>query len=397
MTGALADEGVRQVVVLAVLVVLAGSLALILARRTAARSAGKSPLALLRQAAEAVGAQRERRDVIQQLLGHAVKLSRAELAAVALSGDDDSTADLYTWYNDELRIDTTNVAGRFRALQDGDNQRQKGNNRWAYTPSHNLPSYYPPLKNVIGAPLCGQGQVIGEMFLANKPGNFSAEDENLVALMASQASPLLENQMLLAQLKRGYMETIQALVMAVEAKDAYTRGHSERVIRYAVAIAKEMGLPTEQVEDIRVGAVLHDIGKIGVSEAIINKPGKLTDEEWRAMRDHPKLATKIIDSFNRSRDILLMVYHHHESYDGRGYPTGIKGTEIPLSARILKVADSFEAMTSKRPYQRTKTFEEALSELKNCAGTQFDPLVVVAFQRAFAEGKQEMDEVGPNR
>ncbi|MBI4317181.1 MAG: HD domain-containing protein [Chloroflexi bacterium] len=388
-------ENVQPLLALVALMVVVATLSLILARRTNRLSTAKFPLAGVRQATEAIAAQRERRELIRTTLDEAIKLSNAEVAALVLRNEVDNTADVHTLLQGQLRTDRIALSTRLPGRDSGEAQatKSRGNGSQAYQPPPNLPGYYPQIKGVIGTTLRAQGRVFGELFVANKPTGFTGEDEDLVLLLANQISPAFENQMLAEQLKRGYMETIEALVMAIEAKDGYTRGHSEQVIKYAVAIANEMGLPAEQVEDIRVGAVLHDIGKIGVSEAIINKPGPLTDEEWRLMRDHPRMATKIIDSFNRSRDILLMVYHHHESYDGRGYPTGIKGNDIPLSARILKVADSFEAMTSKRPYQRTKTFEEALVELKNCSGRQFDPLIVAAFERALINRSHGLDEI----
>lgn len=175
--------------------------------------------------------------------------------------------------------------------------------------------------------------------------------------------------------------TINALVRAIEARDEYTSGHSERVKVYAAATAKEIGLPPETVRMIEYLASLHDIGKIGVRDQILDKNGPLTAEEYHQIKQHPTMGATILSQIEAFGNNVDMIKHHHEHYDGTGYPAGLSGNAIPLGARIIAVCDAYDAMTSHRPYRRAKTPAEALLELQRCAGSQFDPEVVKAFAR----------------
>ncbi len=178
-----------------------------------------------------------------------------------------------------------------------------------------------------------------------------------------------------------YLDTIRAIAATVDAKDSYTRGHSERVRGHSVAIAKEMGLPEGEQEIIEYMALLHDTGKIGISEAILNKNCCLTEEEYKLVQEHPLIGAQIVSEIGRFKETSAIVRHHHEHYDGGGYPDGLAGEEIPLGARIITVADAYDAMTSERPYRGPRTNEEALAEIQANAGRQFDPEVVRAFMR----------------
>ena len=160
-------------------------------------------------------------------------------------------------------------------------------------------------------------------------------------------------------MRASFVSTIESLVTAIEAKSPSTKGHSEGVIKYAVAIAQGLGLPADQVEKIRVAAVLHDLGKIGIPDELLNRAGPLSDSEWVVMKRHPRMGFKIADPLDPKGEILFMIYHHHERYDGSGYPDGLAGEKIPLGACIIAAADSYEAMTAVRPYQRSKTSAEA--------------------------------------
>jgi response regulator RpfG family c-di-GMP phosphodiesterase len=176
-----------------------------------------------------------------------------------------------------------------------------------------------------------------------------------------------------------YVRSIDAMVKALEAKDFYTRGHSQRVTIYSVAIAREMGLVEQEVEDLRRASVLHDLGKIGVRETVLNKPGKLDPEEFREVVRHPELSVSILEPIPFFRPLLPAILHHHERYNGQGYPGGLAGDEIPLLSRIMSIADTFDAMTSTRAYRKALPVEEATAELRRCAGTQFDPDIVPIF------------------
>jgi response regulator RpfG family c-di-GMP phosphodiesterase len=176
-----------------------------------------------------------------------------------------------------------------------------------------------------------------------------------------------------------YVRSIDALIKALEAKDFYTRGHSQRVTIYSVAMAREMGLPEEEIERLRRAAVLHDLGKIGVREVVLNKPGRLTDEEYGEIIRHPETAMRILEPIPFFQPLLPAILHHHERFDGRGYPARIAGDRIPLPSRIMAVADTFDAMTSTRAYRNALPVAEANAEIRRCAGTQFDPEIVPLF------------------
>lgn len=184
------------------------------------------------------------------------------------------------------------------------------------------------------------------------------------------------------KIRASFLSAITALAYALEAKDEYTSGHSLRVADISVAIAKEMGLPQESVDKIKLAALVHDIGKIGVREVVLNKPAGLTDEEFDHIRKHPEIGEHILAPIAEDKEILKIVRNHHGWYDGTGYPDQIKGDQILLGARILAVADAYEAMTSERPYRKAMSDEVACIEIERGKGTQFDPEVVDAFLRS---------------
>lgn len=188
------------------------------------------------------------------------------------------------------------------------------------------------------------------------------------------------------QLENMFVEALLSLANAIEARDGYTRGHVERVTRYAVATGIELGLDSATLRSLWVGALLHDVGKIGVPDHILKKPGKLTVEEYEVMKRHPSIGAAIMERSSFLRPALLGVLHHQEKWDGTGYPAGLKGENISLEGRILSVADTYDAIVTTRPYRGSRSTEEAVVELRRCAGTQFDPGVVEAFVRALRKG-----------
>lgn len=247
------------------------------------------------------------------------------------------------------------------------------------------------LRSLLSVPLSLKDRVIGVLNLyTDEPHHFTPHEVNLFTSLASQAAIAIENARLFASLEEIYIEVITALASAIDARDAYTHGHSQRVTEYAVAIAEELGLSPTEVDVVRNASILHDVGKIGIKERILKKPGRLTDEERREMEYHPFIGTRILQSVKLLEPVMPLVYHHHEWYDGNGYPDGLQGDEIPLGARIISVADAFESMTSDRPYRKALPTEEALAELKRGSGRQFDPRVVQAFVRLVEEGKVEV-------
>ena len=185
------------------------------------------------------------------------------------------------------------------------------------------------------------------------------------------------------ELRTAYVQTVGALAEAVDAKDAYTRGHSERVGVYASKIAREMGFTKEFIERVYIAGLLHDVGKIGIRDAIITKPGKLTEEEYEEIKRHPEIGAKILEPVDFLADIAPCVRHHHEWYDGStlGYPDRLRADAIPLPSRIILVADTVEAMTSDRPYRKALPIDRVISELNKFSGSQFDPACAEAFLR----------------
>jgi HD-GYP domain len=183
-----------------------------------------------------------------------------------------------------------------------------------------------------------------------------------------------------------FLASIRALAEAIDAKDPYTRGHSERVAAYAASIASEMALPAAEVEQIRLSALLHDVGKIGVDDRIIRKPTALTEEEFRIMKTHPIKGAAIMSAIPQLADVIPGMKYHHEKWSGGGYPEGLKGEEIPLQARIVTVADTFDAMTTTRPYQQAMETRYVVERIKHFAGARYDPIVVEAFVRACEKG-----------
>ncbi len=183
------------------------------------------------------------------------------------------------------------------------------------------------------------------------------------------------------KIRASFLNAITALAYALEAKDIYTSGHSQRVTEISVAIARELGMPQESIDKIRLAGLVHDIGKIGIKESVLNKPASLTDEEFEHIKSHCEAGERILTPIVEDEEILKAVRHHHERYDGMGYPDGLRGEQIPLGARILAVADTFDAMTSERPYRAAMSDEAACAEIERCKGTQFDPEVADAFLR----------------
>jgi putative nucleotidyltransferase with HDIG domain len=185
-----------------------------------------------------------------------------------------------------------------------------------------------------------------------------------------------------AQMFQSYETTVRSLIVAIEKKDAYTRGHAERVARLSEMTARQYGLSPERARVVRFAALMHDVGKLGVATRVLQKPGKLTVDEYEHMKQHPIRGHEIVGEIDFLAEAVGAVRHHHEKLDGTGYPDGLKGDEIPLLARIIMVADAFDAMTSTRVYRKAKGLEEAFAELHRCAGTQFDPKCLAALEKA---------------
>ena len=231
------------------------------------------------------------------------------------------------------------------------------------------------------APLLIKGMAIGALNVtAKKTGtDFSDRDQEFLLNVARMAAIAFQNSRLHERIQADYLKTITALAVILDARDPYTKRHSENVTRYSVAIAQKIGFDFTGVETIRRAALLHDIGKIGIRDDILLKPGKLTDEEFEQIKTHPAKSQEIVGSLPFLEEVSLLVRYHHERYDGRGYPDGKSGEDIELGSRILAVSDSFDAMTTDRPYRRRLPLDQAKAELLRCKLTQFDPKIVDYF------------------
>jgi len=231
------------------------------------------------------------------------------------------------------------------------------------------------------------GKVVGTLLVARRRSPegevtpFCSEEMRLLTTLAEIAGNALQRARAYEELEEAYIQTVLALAKAMDARDAYTSDHSQRLATWAEATARELGCSEEEIQAVRWGALLHDIGKIGVPDEILRKPGPLNGEEWEVIKRHPEIGAEIVAPVKRLAGVVPIIRHHQERWDGTGYPDGLRGEEIPLGARILAVVDAYGAIIDERPYKRAHSHEEAIAELQRCAGTQFDPQVVEAFLR----------------
>jgi putative nucleotidyltransferase with HDIG domain len=237
------------------------------------------------------------------------------------------------------------------------------------------------LHSFVSVPLAIRGRVTGMLNVLsfNARHTFLEGDRRTLYILASRAANAVDNARLHEELKKVFLQTIEGFAYAIDAKDPYTHGHSRRVTQYCERIARGMGLDEGEVEKIRHAAILHDIGKIGLRLESLNKPFPLSEEERRIFETHPQKGCKILAPIHFFEELTPIIYHHHEHYDGTGYPEGKASEQIPQGARILAVADAYDAMTSDRPYRKAMSLEEAVQELRSHAGRQFDPQIVSVF------------------
>jgi len=255
------------------------------------------------------------------------------------------------------------------------------------------------IKNIMCVPLIYKDEPIGVIVLGDKVSGepFYTPDTKLVFTLAAMTSTMIQNAKLYSQLQNMFLAAVSSLSSAIDEKDNYTLGHSNRVTTYAVEIGKKMNLSEEQLGILQLAAILHDVGKIGVPEEVLKKPGKLTDEEWKSIKQHPDKGVHIVEPMVETEktmaifdihlinprehigEIISGIKHHHERFDGYGYPDGINHMEIPLVSRIIAVADAYDAMTSKRSYRDALPESVAIEELKKNAGAQHDPKIVDIF------------------
>ncbi len=241
-------------------------------------------------------------------------------------------------------------------------------------------------------PIAFNGEIKGVVFTGPKLSAepYSEYDLDIMMFISNSIALGLENSHLVTQLQTTYVATLRSLISIIEAKDPYTKGHTERVAAYSMAIANRLSLSDDQLRTILFGSLLHDIGKMGVLDKIINKPGPLTDEEWELMRAHPVVGAQIVEKMEFLGDTIDIVRHHHESWNGKGYPDGLQGLDIPYNARIVTVADSFDAMTTDRPYRKALSLDEAVARLEEASGVQFDADLVKVFVKYIRDKGQDL-------
>jgi HD-GYP domain-containing protein (c-di-GMP phosphodiesterase class II) len=241
---------------------------------------------------------------------------------------------------------------------------------------------------LLSVPLRRGGEVLGVLnaYSGKVRRGFLPREEKALYVLGDRAATSLENALLYSDMENTFRQTIQGLALALDTKDAYTHGHSENVTRLCGVTADAMGLEAGYCAMLQQAGVLHDIGKIGIASSILNKPGKLTEDEYEIIKSHPRLGKRILEPISFLKGVVPVVYYHHERWDGQGYPEGLCGEEIPLGSRIMLVADTYDAMTSDRAYRRGLSHDVAVEELRRCCGTQFDPRCVEAFLAACRQG-----------
>ncbi|NOX20355.1 MAG: HD domain-containing protein [Nitrospirae bacterium] len=235
-------------------------------------------------------------------------------------------------------------------------------------------------KSVILSPLIGKKKTIGLIIVSDKKdGNeFFAGDVKLLNTISSFTAIFIENALLTEEIQEFYLGTIRSFVKALEARSLWTAGHTERVTHYALAIGRQLGLSEKELERLRICSLLHDVGKIAIPDSLLNKMDKLDEKEWEEVRRHPLIGAEILSGLSGFYEVIDCVRYHHEHFDGTGL-LGLKGEEIPLLARVLAVADAFDAITYDRPYRMRRPKSFAIEEIKRYSGRQFDPQVVKAF------------------
>jgi HD-GYP domain-containing protein (c-di-GMP phosphodiesterase class II) len=241
------------------------------------------------------------------------------------------------------------------------------------------------------APLCHHGETLGVVYVDTRgtTNAFSEEDRELLVALTGPAAIAIRNAQYLRKLEQAYQDTLVMTANAIEARDHYTVGHTWRVTHFATEIARALGWSDERIRECEMGGVLHDVGKIAIDDAILRKPSQLTDEEYAKMKVHPERGARMMRDVESLVALIPYALYHHERYDGKGYPFQLAGDDIPIEGRIVAVADTFDAMTSNRPYRKGLDAEVALKEIVDKAGSQFDPAVVEAFRTCYQEGRIE--------
>jgi HD-GYP domain-containing protein (c-di-GMP phosphodiesterase class II) len=350
-------------------------------------------------------------EVVTHLSRDATRLARGDFGLVALF--DESVGDLILKATYDEALDS--ISHHQRAVEEWFLRRCAATNTTvttvqparAYRQFFGYDAELEGQVHLLCAPVALRDRVVGVAAVVRqaggKRGGFSATEIAQVEELAGQAVTAIEQAELFAkvrghadEIELGYDATLKALMAALDAKDEVTEGHCERVAKLTVQLARQMGMPEQQLIDIERGALLHDVGKIGVPDAVLKKPAALNDGEWEAMRRHPLLASLMVSKIGFLENAMPILLYHHEQYDGGGYPFGLSGDKIPLEARLFSVIDAYDAMTSDRPYRDAMTHDMAMAEVALNSGRQFDPDVVAAFEELMLT-RPELRHLTPHR
>jgi len=348
--------------------------------RTQELQKSKTQLASLYRVSRTISSTLNLDDILQTILDFSIKISKAKRGSIMLLDMDKHIFFIKIPYNkQEKNLD--------RIIFEEDKNTigwVVKNKRYLYIEDLENHEVFTKIKlidrkitKLLIMPIIIENRVKGVINLENT--NISSELINLLKSFSDGAAVAIHNAQLYEQIQESYFEIIKALAQAIEAKDPYTHGHSIRVMHYADLLAQKMNLPEKERENLKFAAVLHDIGKIGIGETVLNNRNKLSSDEYQQMKQHPVIGQNIIQPIELLKPIQLYIRHHHEWYNGNGYPDGLSGEKIPYSARILSIADAYDAMKSDRPYRHSLSEEKAIMELKKGSGTQFDPEIVQTF------------------
>lgn len=348
--------------------------------RTRELKKSKDQLSVLYQVSRAISSTLKLDDILQTILDFSIKISGAGRGSIMLLDKkkhifsikipydkSEKNIDKITFAENENTIGWVVKNKKFLYIEDLENDKHFSK----------IKIIRRRIKQLLIIPIIVEDKVIGVINLENT--SLGPDTIDLLRSFSEGAAVAVNNARLYQKIQDSYFEIVKALAQAIEAKDPYTHGHSERVMEYAVQIAQKLDLPEEEIESLKYAAILHDIGKIGVRGIILNNPDGLTGEEYDEIKKHPVVGEGIIQPIELLQPIRPFIKHHHEWYNGKGYPDGLSGENIPLGSRILAVADAYDAMKSDRPYRKALTEETVIQELKRGNGTQFDPKIVEIF------------------